>query len=100
MVRGDFASTRSVAETKLLPKIPVFFMTRKENRPSEVMRQSTELLSVYIYRELVEELHPLMKEALERRPEVMNAKALTDKCVYNLGFLFSRRWKCMCTFMM
>lgn len=28
------------------------------------------VLSLSILRELVEELHPLMKEALERRPEV------------------------------
>lgn len=28
------------------------------------------------YRELVEELHPLMKEALERRPEVTNTEKL------------------------
>lgn len=57
------------------------------------MRQSTELLTVYVHRELVEELHPLMKEALERRPEVINAKTLTDqltlKYVYSLGFDFS-----------
>ena len=28
------------------------------------------MLTLFIHRELVEELHPLMKEALERRPEV------------------------------
>lgn len=28
------------------------------------------VLSLSVHRELVEELHPLMKEALERRPEV------------------------------
>lgn len=47
------------------------------------MRQSTQLLTVYVHRELVEELHPLMKEALERRPEVTNTKTLTDQLTLN-----------------
>lgn len=29
-----------------------------------------QMLTFFLHRELVEELHPLMKEALERRPEV------------------------------
>lgn len=32
-----------------------------------------------IYRELVEELHPLMKEALERRPEVTHSQECERK---------------------
>lgn len=31
-------------------------------------------LILCVYRELVEELHPLMKEALERRPEVTDSE--------------------------
>ena len=36
-------------------------------------------LILCVYRELVEELHPLMKEALERRPEVAHAHTYTPK---------------------
>lgn len=32
------------------------------------------ILLLHLFRELVEELHPLMKEALERRPEVILIK--------------------------
>lgn len=47
----------------------------------------------FVYRELVEELHPLMKEALERRPEVIITTVILTgklKCIYlcNVEFTF------------
>lgn len=45
---------------------------------------------MFVHRELVEELHPLMKEALERRPEVIltTVKLKTLHCLFNVGFTF------------
>lgn len=63
-VQGEFEVRAKVRKAHDLGSMDVF------GDQLGVNNNEFQMLTFFLHRELVEELHPLMKEALERRPEV------------------------------